>query len=160
MPPIPTHLKLLRGNPGHQKLNPEPEPVAPKELPEPPELLDEVAQNEWWKIGCELHRLGLLTVIDFATFEAYCECYSQWWHARAALRKMAANDPNTNALMVKGSLGNPIVNPLVKIAALAARDMVQYAGQLGCTPVARARIAAGGFTVEEPPSKFGRLLTG
>jgi hypothetical protein len=48
-------------------------------------------------------------------------------------------------------------NPLVKIAADAGADMLRYTSEFGLTPIARTRLAAGGF---EPPStsKFAGLI--
>jgi phage terminase small subunit len=70
--------------------------------------------------------------------------------------KMAANDPVMGGLLVKGSEGQPRSNPLLKIAASAASDMVRYASEFGFTPAAGSRIAAGvGPTTT---SKFGDLL--
>ena len=42
---------------------------------------------------------------------------------------------------VKTVDGNPRRNPLVKIAADAAEDMLRFAGELGLTPIARTRLA-------------------
>src|SRR5262245_62892177 len=61
--PIPTHLKVLRGNPGKQRLNrEEPEPMLPPAPPEAPEYLTSYARAEWERIVTELYRLKLLTV--------------------------------------------------------------------------------------------------
>jgi P27 family predicted phage terminase small subunit len=158
-PPVPTKLKLIRGNPGKRAIRPEPEPIVPLELPEPPDFLNEEAIAEWSRIGEELRRLRLLTVADTKPLAAYCVSYSRWAAAERALKMMAERDPVTKGLMVKGSLGNPVQNPLVKVASNAARDMVRYAAEFGLTPVARARIAAGPGP-DQPPSKFAGLLVG
>lgn len=47
-------------------------------------------------------------------------------------------------------------NPLAKIAADAA-EMLRFAGKFGLTPVARTRLAAGGFAPSSP-GKFNGLL--
>jgi len=65
-PPIPLRLKQLRGNPGHQKLRPQPEPTIPASCPEPPPHIQGYAADEWWKTAPELHRLGLLERFRFA----------------------------------------------------------------------------------------------
>jgi hypothetical protein len=48
-------------------------------------------------------------------------------------------------------------NPLVKIAADAAEDMLRFAGEFGLTPVARTRLASAGYG-PSTPSKFDGLL--
>lgn len=137
----PTQLKILRGNPGKRPLPPEIRPPVPKHMPDPPEFLTSLAKEEWWKIGDELHRLGVLTVVDLKPLAAYCQAFGHWHDAETALSKMAERDPQTNAIIIKGSHG-PQLNPLLKAAATAARDMVKYAAEFGLTPVARARLAA------------------
>ncbi len=84
--------------------------------------------------------------------------YARWRVAEEMLARTAENDAATHALLIRSTDGNPRRNPLVKIAADAADDMVQYASMFGMTPVARSRIAAG--VGGQPPvgSKFRGLL--
>jgi P27 family predicted phage terminase small subunit len=69
---------------------------------------------------------------------------------------MSDRDENMHGLLVKTTDGNARRNPLVKIAADAAEDMLRFAGEFGLTPVARTRLAAG-YTPPSP-SKFDGLL--
>jgi P27 family predicted phage terminase small subunit len=157
--PTPTHLKLLRGNPGHQKLNKgEPQPAQPPEPPEAPEFLTSYARDEWHRLAGELFRLKLLTVADIMPFAAYCVAYQHWRVAEEKLQAMAARDSVSAGLLLKRGDGTAGQNPLVRIAANAAADMVRFGAEFGLSPAARARISAGvGF---EPPGggKFGDLL--
>ena len=153
---LPTHLKLLRGNPGKRPIKPEPKPAVPEKLPEPPAFLSEDAVNEWWRVVPELHALGLLTVLDSSPLAAYCEAYSRWITAVRLLTVMAATDPDTKGLTVMGSSGSPLINPLVKIARCAAIDMVRFAAEFGLTPLARTHLDAPGRP--SGPSKFDGLL--
>jgi P27 family predicted phage terminase small subunit len=118
--------------------------------------LGRLPADEWWRVAPELHRLGLLTVVDVAPFAAYCVAYSHWRTAEETLARMAERDPINSALLVTSGDGNPRRNPMVKIAADAAADMVRYAGEFGLTPVARSRLAAsvGG----QPGGRFDGLL--
>ena len=153
---IPTHLRLLRGNPGKRPIKPEPEPAVPEKLPEPPAFLSEDAVNEWWRVAPELHALDLLTVLDHMPLAAYCEAYGLWAMAEREIAQMAAGDPESKGLTIRGSAGNPIQNPLLKIARNAAADMVRFAGEFGMTPVARSHLSAAGRL--SGPSKFDGLL--
>ena len=148
---IPTHLRLLRGNPGKRPVRAEPEPPVPDKPPEPPVFLSEDAVNEWWRVAPELHALGLLTVIDVMPLAAYCEAYAHW----IAAERMMAKDPETKGLTVTGSSGSHMANPLVKIARSAAADMVRFAGEFGMTPRARSYLDVPG---RAEPSKFDGLL--
>jgi P27 family predicted phage terminase small subunit len=155
-PRVPTHLKLLRRNPGHQRLNRnEPVPAQPPAVPEPPAFLTGYAADEWYRVSAELHHLKLLTILDVMPLATYCTAYQRWRTAEEVLGKMAEKDPATSALLVRGPDGAPRQNPMVKIAANAAADMITYAGHFGMTALARARISAGaGF---EPPPGGGKF---
>jgi len=151
-PPTPTVVKLLRGNPGHQKLNKaEPQPELPPAVPEPPPILTGHARAEWIRLAPELYRLRLLTVADLMPFAAYCQAFGRWRAAEAALEQLGQH------LVVRGTSGDPIANPLLRISRQAADDMVRFAGHFGLSPAARARIAAGVWH-EPGASKFDGLL--
>jgi P27 family predicted phage terminase small subunit len=154
---IPTHLKVIRGNPGKRRIPAEPEPEIPENMPEPPPFLAPYARDEWWEVGPHLLRLRLLRGVDLTCFAAYCQSYAMWRTAAETFAQMAERDATTHGLLVKRQDGNAARNPLVQIAANAAADMVRYAGEFGLTPVARARVASGGG-YEPPPGKFDGLL--
>jgi P27 family predicted phage terminase small subunit len=142
-PPKPTHLKLLRGNPGKRALNKnEPKPQISADLPEPPIFLSGYGLEEWNRIGLELHRLRLLTVVDINTLAAYCEAYARWRTAEETLKRLAVSDPMTHGLLIKSTANTPMPNPLVWVAHKAAAAMVKYGAEFGLTPAARSRIAA------------------
>ena len=118
--PIPTHLKLLRGNPGHQKLNKnEPQPARTPEPPECPSFLGSYALDEWCRIAPELHALGLLTALDVMPLSAYCVACQHWREAEEALARVAERDPTTRGLLIRTVDGNPRINPLLRVAAAA-----------------------------------------
>jgi P27 family predicted phage terminase small subunit len=77
--------------------------------------------------------------------------------AAEALARRADRDEQMHGLLIKTTDGNPRRNPLVKIAADAAEDMLRYAGHFGLTPVARTRLAAGGYGPSSP-GKFDGLI--
>jgi len=156
-PPTPLHLRILKGNPGKRALRPEPEPAREPECPSPPDFLGAYARDEWWRVGPELHRLGLLTIVDVAPLAVYCQAYCRWREAEEVLAGMRKRDEVTRGLMIKTVDGNPRRNPLVKIATDAADAMISAAGHFGLTPVARSRLA-GGIGGQPRPGKFDGLL--
>jgi P27 family predicted phage terminase small subunit len=156
--PVPTRLKLLRGNPGHQKLNKnEPQPTIPPEPPEPPAFLVPAAKDEWWRTAPELWRLGMLTVLDIAVFGAYCQSCGRWQQVEELLAQQAERDPETGALLIKSSTGSLMQNPLLHVAARAAASMIRFGAEFGMGPAARSRVA-GSFAAQMAPSKFGNLI--
>ena len=144
-PPVPFPLKVLRGNPGKRPMKPEPQPEIAADVPEPPPFITGYAADEWWKTAPELHRLGLLTRIDVPALAAYCHAFGQWRMAAESLAKMQANDPIMNGMIIKTKYGDAAINPLVSIARKHAADVIRYASEFGLTPVARTRLAAGGY---------------
>lgn len=158
--PTPTYLKLLRGNPGKQALpKNEPQPPREAEVPEPPPFLVGFASDEWWRVAPALHVMGLLTRVDIVPLAAYCDAYARWRLALETLARIGEKDTVTSGLIVRGSYGSAMPNPLVAIARKAASDMVRYASEFGFTPAARARIAAGPFADPGGPGgKFDGLL--
>jgi P27 family predicted phage terminase small subunit len=154
--PTPVALKLLRGNPGKRPIQRGFEPPLPPLPPDPPVFLTGDALAEWYRIAKGLHLFGLLTPCDVAPLAAYCGAFARWKAAEETIARMALSDPGTRALLVKGSEKQARPNPLVRMSAAAASDMVRYASEFGFTPAARSRIAAGiGPTTT---SKFGDLL--
>lgn len=88
---------------------------------------------------------------------AYCTSFQRWKTATEAFDRMALLDPVMHGLLVKGSEGQARPNPLARIAAEAASDMVRYASEFGFGPAARSRISAG---VEVGDGKFAGLIPG
>jgi len=77
--------------------------------------------------------------------------------AAEALAKIQASDPTMNGMIIKTKYGDAAMNPLVSIARKHAADVIRYASEFGLTPIARTRLAAGGFG-PPMPGKFDGLL--
>jgi P27 family predicted phage terminase small subunit len=145
--PVPFKLKLLRGNPGRRPIKSEPQPRSAAKFPEAPAHLSEYGRREWERIGPEIWALGLLTVLDETSFAAYCSAYGMWRTAEELLAR--------EGLTVRGDR-HAVANPLQKIAAQAARDVLRLGSEFGLSPAARVRVAAGKLPASQ--SKFGDLL--
>src|SRR5699024_2377345 len=76
-PPKPTALKLLEGNPGHQKLNAH-EPKPPAKLPRCPAHLSPNAKKLWSRLGPKFAGLGVMADVDEAAFAILIEAYAAW----------------------------------------------------------------------------------
>jgi P27 family predicted phage terminase small subunit len=134
-PPIPAHLKLLRGNPGQYPVKTEPQPEQHDDIPDPPTFVTGYAADEWWSVATELYRLRLLTKIDVAMLAAYCMAYARWRTAEEQIAKMAAHDPIMLGLVYDGA-----INPLISVARNAAHEMRGFAVEFGLSPVSRCRL--------------------
>ena len=130
--PKPTHLKLMQGNPGKRKLNStEPQPLV--DIPScPPHLADE-AKVEWGRVCEELHRIGLLTLVDRAALAGYCQAWARWVEAEEQLKR---------GLLVRAKNGTPMQNHYLPIANKALAQILSFAAEFGMTPSARSRVHA------------------
>jgi P27 family predicted phage terminase small subunit len=149
-PPIPLRLKIARGNPGKRPLNyREPQPRRAVTCPEPPSWLSEYATAHWRRIAPGLWEAGLLTVLDETMLAVLCTAYGRWHEAEELLAE--------EELVVPGSNKNRVVNPLLRVAVEAARDVCTYGREFGLTPSSRVRLRAEG---PEDLGKFKGLLAG
>lgn len=139
--PIPTALKLVRGNPGNRPL-PENEPTPDAKAPTCPAFLTASAKAEWKRIAPELVALGLLSQIDRAALAGYCQCYGRWEKAERDLKRRGA--------IIKTRTGAQIQNPHLAIANKALRQMREFLVEFGMTPSARTRVTA------SPPAPSGK----
>jgi P27 family predicted phage terminase small subunit len=139
--PIPTKLKLLRGNPGKRPL-PENEPQPQVRLPSAPTFLSEEGKREWKRTGRRLQSLGLMTEIDTSALAAYCQAWARWKEAEEMLNQFGA------VIKVGGSL-QP--SPYLSVANKAMAQMVKLLAEFGMTPSSRSRVTAVATEKAEDP---------
>jgi P27 family predicted phage terminase small subunit len=149
-------LKLLRGNPGKQRIHDGMRPEQSANVPDPPSFIVGYASDEWWSVATELHRLGVLSKIDLVPLAAYCQSYAVWREATELLASMQA-DP-MKGYVIRNMTGGFTENPLLYTARKAATDMMKFASEFGLTPAARSRISSGVNGDEQTASKFDGLL--
>ena len=135
----PINLKILEGNPGHQRL-PETPNFGDIGLPPPPNHLDAEARAEWLRLAPELHNLNLLKSVDTVAFATYCVTYSVWKNAVSQLAALADVGAPYGGLIVEGPKGQSIANPLIAIAHSSSLALLRFAAEFGMTPAARARV--------------------
>ena len=149
-PPMPPYLRVLKGNPGGPgRARPQIEPTIPPELPAPPAWLTGYALDQWHAVAGELHRLGLLTVLDVGPLAAYCTAAGRWRSASEALQAT----PEAERLVVGRK-----PQPLVRIVRDAADQMQRLGAPFGLSgPNSWARLSG---IVKQAPGKFTGLLGG
>ena len=132
--PIPTHLKIIRGNPGKRKLNQnEPKPVG--NLVDAPAYFDEELR-EVWAYAIENAPRGLLKKLDSSVLETWCISHVLHRRASAEVRKhgMLVKPPKSDV---------PIQSPYLPIVNKQAFIMLRAVDHLGFSPASRTRIAMG-----------------
>src|SRR5262249_37175962 len=129
-PRVPTHLKLIRGNPGKRPLN--------KREPQPKGLLSEAPdwltpdQKAGWDYALTHAPLGLLRKLDRSILAV--------WVVAESLHAEANQKVRALGLIVKAPGGAPIQNPFLPIINKQALIMLRAANELGFSPAARTRI--------------------
>jgi P27 family predicted phage terminase small subunit len=129
--PIPTHLKVLRGNPGKRPLHenePTPEPGAAM-----PTWLSPAAAAHWPAIAERLEKAGVLTVLDQTALAMYCEAFARWRHATD---HVAQHGP-----VIVSPSGLARRSPHLVIADRASEQMVRLLTEFGMTPSSRSRVS-------------------
>lgn len=145
--PLPTALKVLRGNPGKRPLNAS-EPAPRLAIPRCPKHLNDEARAEWRRVVHEMAQIGMLTLVDRAALAAYCQTYARWVQAEEGIQR--------TGLIIKTTNGNLIQNPLVGIANTALTQMRVFLIEFGMTPSSRSRLHLAPAEVEE--DEFTRYL--
>jgi len=154
--PLPTVLKILRGNPGGRPLNTrEPHPGA-LAIYTPPELFrDRAACLEWKRTIIPAIQTGQITAADRAMAVGYCLLWSTW---RSQL-ETASLHPHVVAV---GKAHHPIPNPARVMANKTYLLLVKTAAELGLTPSSRSRVTVSGASGQEanPLAKYLKKAEG
>lgn len=132
--PLPTELKILRGNPGHRPL-PENEPTAPAGVgPAHPLFLDPIGRRFYRELAKLLGPDGtnVLTQVDRLVLEVLADAVSEFLEAKTVLREHGLTYSDKN--------GDPKKRPEVMIAKDSAARIRALAAEFGLTPSSRTRI--------------------
>nr|WP_165128975.1 phage terminase small subunit P27 family [Bradyrhizobium sp. 6(2017)]QIG99114.1 phage terminase small subunit P27 family [Bradyrhizobium sp. 6(2017)] len=148
--PAPTHLKLVKGNPGKRPLNSK-EPKARRSRPSAPLHLSDKARETWGYVTGLLDRMGVLTEADGVALEMLCEAYADFLAARAELKSIGSDYYTTETA---GGDTMHRVHPAVAQRNDADRRIRAWLAEFGMTPSARARVKADGQTEEDPAASY------
>ena len=142
--PQSSRLKALAGNPGRRPLNTAAAPTGRKVYC--PSWLSDEAKAEWRRVAPELHRRGLLTLLDRTALALYCQAYAQWREAEQVLAE--------RGMTYVTNTGNMRQRPEVAIAASAHRAAKAMALEFGMTPGSRGKVDGGEPPEPDPFAEF------
>lgn len=126
---VPTHLKVVTGNPGKRPFNGrEPKPVGA--LKEPPTWMS-AEQKAGWAYAIQHAPDGLLKRLDRSVLTAWVIAEDLHRRATKHLRK---------GLTTKTPNGMVVQSPFLQIVNRQALVMLKAAAELGFTPASRSRI--------------------
>ena len=141
-------FKRLKGNPSKSRIRTEIKPARGNTVPAPPKHLTALAKAEWQRTAPLLWQIGMLTVLDHASFAVYCSAYGRWLDAEAQMR--------SQSMVVTTAKGNEVQAVLVGIARRAAADAMRFGSEFGLNPAGRTRLALA--AERAPKDDFDDLL--
>ena len=144
--PQPTHLKVLRGNPGRRPLNRR-EPRPPAGPVEMPATLSPHAQSIWARLAPICLAMGTLTLADVGAFVALCELQ--------ATLELACAQKSLARFRAISKTGR--VHTALRLERETATALRSYFEKFGLDPIGRARIVLPA-PPEAPPSKWAGVL--
>lgn len=131
--PVPTPLRLVRGNPGKRPFNAH-EPKPKVSIPTCPAHLSPSGKTEWKRLARTLHDLGVISELDRAALAAYCQAYGRWVDAERKLRETPS--------LLRTPAGYVQPSPWLGIANKNLELMHKFMSELGLSPVSRNRVSA------------------
>jgi P27 family predicted phage terminase small subunit len=139
--PVPTTLKVLRGNPGKRPLNHN-EPKPTLGAPGCPTWLVTEAKAEWRRIVPKLDELGMLTKVDRAALATYCEAWATFVYAQREVHTHGILITEVETISIDGRViyCRTTKNPAIIVARDAANLVRQFCAEFGLTPSARTRL--------------------
>lgn len=148
--PTPTHLKLVRGNPGKRPLN-QTEPRPARERPSAPAHLSDKARESWGYVIGIVDRMGILTEADGIALEMLCEAYADSREARETIR-----DRGSKYYETVNATGGVMFRAHPAVAAMkdADRRIRSWVAEFGMTASARSRVNVSGEEEADPADRF------
>lgn len=133
--PIPTALKIARGNPGQRRLpEDEPQPSTVFDLAVPDILAGNPAARAEWETKAPLfHRVGLLTEVDLDALTLYCATFA---HCKQAERHLQRHGLTVLVGKKKTRIMSPYLAIFMKLQVQCRAMLIEF----GLTPVSRSRV--------------------
>jgi len=133
--PMPTQLKVLRGNPGRRRLNnlePEPGPSRKKV----PSWLPSEAKQYWNDLHPMLERLGVMTEADELALAGLCATYAAWREAYAFLQE------HGTAYKTVSTAGDVLWKsyPQVQVFSDMGKQLRVWLVEFGLSPSSRSKV--------------------
>lgn len=149
--PVPTVLRLLRGNPRQHPVNkhePKPEPLT---TACPPELTDPESIAEWHRTIVQAIDIGQITGTDRVLAITHCELWATW-------RSQLADALKFPHVVASGPQKHPIPNPARCMANKTLMILVRVDAELGLTPSSRSRVSVGKPSEEGDRATLAKIL--
>lgn len=134
--PVPTKLRLLRGNPRRRPVNKD-EPKPRANLPRCPSWLSPDAKLKWKQLVPELRNMGVLSRADGDALTNYCQVWARWKEAEEFIQKTGSAYP---VLGDNGKVKYIQQVPQVAIARNLLLMLNRIQQEFGLTPSSRSAL--------------------
>lgn len=159
--PTPTHLKLIRGNPGKRKVSLDQfRPTAC--IPSCPRHLKGEARKEWLRVTKLLDECGMIAEVDRGALAMLCTSWGRYVNAEEMIEKASELEPGMFGLFEKSPKGHVhIQTPWLSVSNRSMEMYRAWCSEFGITPASRARVAPQTSQPQLPgfetPKGFGAL---
>lgn len=158
--PLPTNVKLLRGNPGKRQISLDQfRPEA--RIPPCPKHLQGEAKREWARVTRLLDECAMIAAVDRGALAMLCTCWGRYVNAEEMIEKAAEQAPGSHGLFVKSPNNFPVQSPWLAVSNRAMDMYRQWCAEFGITPAQRARVAPqttqGQLPGMEKPEGWGKF---
>lgn len=124
--------RIADGNPGRRPLN-DREPEYEQKAPRCPSHLPDEAKREWKRRVVELSKAGAISPCHIAVLCAYCEAWARYVRSSLDVQEHGT-------VLISKRTGDPYTSPYLNVLTASEKQMVQYAAELGITPVSQTRV--------------------
>lgn len=133
----PKSLHALRGNPSRLKLNAPDSPAFDIEIPPPPDTLDGYGRREWERVTRLMYELKIITSLDEAIVEAYCQ-------NRSELRILRQELKGQKRFFKSERSGMEHPNPRMREIRRLVQEQRLIVQELGFSPTSRSKVSTTG----------------
>lgn len=131
--PKPKVINDLKGDP-HKRRRHKSEPEPPKDRPDCPAHLDEIAKQKWTEVTQQLDSMGLLSSADSGALELYCAAYGRYRSAEEFVKKYGE-------VIISPASKFPMISPYASRMDRNLEVCRKYEIEFGLTPASRSRCA-------------------
>jgi P27 family predicted phage terminase small subunit len=131
---VPTHLRILRGNPGKRAL-PKNEPRPKHDLLLAPEWLSD-SEKVGWSYVISQAPAGMLKTLDRAVLAVFVIAEDKFRRAVEEINRSGLTAPSSQ----HGSAHVRVPSPHLRIMKQQSEIMLRCIGELGFSPVSRSRV--------------------
>ncbi|HJT63094.1 MAG TPA: P27 family phage terminase small subunit [Burkholderiales bacterium] len=135
-------MHLLKGNPSKKPIAQLLGEFKPEvEIPDCPKVLWPDARREWNRLVQELHRYGLISLLDRGMLAMGCQEYARWvWAEKKILAANRSDESGEAGLIEKAPSGYRMQSVYLQISVKSQERYEKAVAAFGLAPSARSRV--------------------